>query len=213
MEMGLIGPSAYGTPAPNTPYRPPTKTYTPEELKLRGDFSEARCRELFASGSSKEATELYNTNREAYENAKDAAISFNVLPPRLTPRPAPAPVAAPEPLHRISNELADESNIPRGSELPWSQIEQLCSQKVQRERQKQADADAKVAAERQAELASLTAKQQAEQAQQDQKQRDLDRLAELVLPKAVVTPEPAQLATARVIAQERAKAVEVPVKA
>jgi hypothetical protein len=205
-QMGIVGPSLIGTPAPNTPYRQPAKTYTPEELKLRGEFTETYCRELFASGDAKAARELHETNREGYENAKDAAISFGILPARTTPRPQPAPVAAPEPLHRISPELADESGLPRDVLLPWAQVELLCEQKVARARKAQADADTKADADRQAELAKLTSRQQADQAERDRKQADLDRLQELITPKPVVTPEPVQLATARAIAAEKAVA-------
>lgn len=207
----LLGPSSYGTPAPNTPYKPPTRTYTSAELAARGQFTESYCRELFSSGSAKAARELYETDREGYEDAKDSAIAYGILPARSTPRPAPAPVATPEPLHRVSDLLCDESHIPRGSELPWEQVQQLVAQKVQRDRQAQADADAKVAADRAAELEKLTAAEKLEQAARDQKQRDLDRLAELIAPKPVVVPEPIALATARVIAQEKEKAVEVPI--
>ncbi len=112
----------------------------------------------------------------------------------------------PEYLQRISDELADESGLPRGTAVPWGQFEQLCSQKVQRARKVQEDAAAKLEADRQAELAQLTKAQQLEQAARDRHQADLDRLVELTVPKPSIVPEPAQLATARVIAQEKAKA-------
>jgi hypothetical protein len=204
-RLGVLGKSLAPNPAPNV-YRVPTKSYTPGELTLRGQFTEAYCRQLFASGSSKEATELFNKDREAYEDAKDAAIAFDILPARLTPRPQPAPVAAPEPLHRVSDQLAKESNLPLGTELPWSQVQQLCQQQVDRARKAQADADAKAAEARADELAMLTARQQADQAVRDQKQRDLDRLQELIAPKPVETTEPLPLAVARAVAAEKTAA-------
>jgi hypothetical protein len=212
-QAGVIGKSLRGTPAPNVPYKPPTKTYTPEELKLRGDFTESYCRELFGSGNSSAAKALFETDPERYQDAKDASISFGILPPRSTPRPPAPPAPVKEYLHPVSDQLCDESGIPRGSLLPWEQVSQLCQQKVDRARKVQADADAKADADRQAELATLTARQQAEQVERDQKQRDLDRLVELTTPKPVVTPEPVQLATARLLAQEKAKSVEVPIGA
>jgi hypothetical protein len=209
VEAGVIGKSLAPNPAPNV-YKPPTRSYTPQDLKLHGEFSESYCTELFASDNAKAATALSKADPERYQDAKDAAISYGVLPARTSPRPAPAPVAVPEPLHRISPELAAESGLPRDVELPWAQVELLCAQKVARARKVQADADAKADADKQSELATLTARQQADQAVRDQKQRDLQRLSELITPKPIVTPEPIALETARAIAQER-KSVEVPI--
>lgn len=211
--MGIIGPSLIGTPAPNVPYKRPTRTYTSEELEARGRYSEDYCRQLFASGNGRAARELYETDREGYEDLKDAAISFSILPPRSTPRPTPAPVAAPEFTLRISDELAKESNLPVGTIVNETQLAQLCEQKVARARQAKEAADRKAAADRQAELEKLTAAQRLEQAARDKKQADVDRLVELTTPKQTPAPEPLPLATARVIAQEKAKSVEVPVKA
>ena len=210
-EMGIVGPSLIGTPAPNTPYRPPTKTYSADELKLRGDFTESYCRDLFASGNSSAAKALFETDPERYQDAKDASISFGILPPRSTPRPQPAPVAARESLHRISPELAAENGLPRDVELPWAQVEQLIQQRVQRARLAQEDADAKAAEARSAELATLTAAQKLEQDKRDKEVRDLQRLSELITPLPVKAPEPLQLASARAIAAEKAKSVEVPI--
>jgi hypothetical protein len=210
-KLNILGPSLIKTPAPNTPYKPPTRSYTPSELVVRGQFTESYCRELFASGDSKAAKALFEANPERYQDAKDASISFGILPPRLTPRPPAPPAPVKEYLHRVSDELADESHIARGTTLPWAQVEQLVQQKVQRARQVQEAADAKVAADRATELATLTAKQQAEQVARDRHQADLDRLVELTTPKPNVTLEPAQLATAKAVAEERAKSVEVPI--
>jgi hypothetical protein len=212
-RMGIVGPSLYKTPAPNVPYQKPTKSYTTEELRLRGQFTEDYCKQLFASGDAKAATALFESDREGYENAKDSAIAYRILPARLSPRPAPAPVVAPEWTLRISDELAKESGLPLGTVVNEEQLAQLCSQKVARARQAQAAADAKTAADRASELAKLTAVQHADQVERDRKQADLDRLAELIAPKPPVETEPIPLATARVIAQEKAKAAEVPVKA
>ncbi len=212
-KMNILGPSLIKAPAPNTPYKPPTRSYSADELVARGQFTESYCRELFASGDSKAAKALFEADPERYQDAKDASISFGILPPRSTPRPAPAPVSAPEFTMRISDELAAESNLPVGTVVNSQQLEQLCQQKVDRARKVQADADAKIAQDRATELATLTARQQADQAQRDQQQRDLDRLAELIAPKPIETPEPPQLATARLVAQEKAKAVEVPIGA
>jgi hypothetical protein len=205
-EMGIVGPSLIGTPAPNVPYKPPTRSYSADELKLRGDFTESYCRELFASGNSSAAKALFEADPERYQDAKDASISFGILPPRSTPRPPAPPVVEPEPLHRISNELALESGLPPGTSVPWPQFEQLIEQKLARARKVQADAAAKLEADRQMELATLTAKQQADQAQRDQKQRDLDRLAELIAPKPTETPEAHDVAVQRAIAAEKAVA-------
>lgn len=202
-DYKILGPSLIKTPAPNTPYKPPVKTYTPSELKLRGDFSEDYCRQLFASGDAKAAKALFESDREAYENVKDSAIAFGILPARLTPRPQPAPVAAPEPLHRISPELAAESGLPRDVELPWAQVTQLIEQKLDRARKAQADADAKADADRQVELAALTARQQADEAVRLQKQADLDRLAALLVPAQTPTPEDPAIALQRAIAAEK----------
>src|SRR6266404_6272239 len=51
-RLGIIGPSLYKTPAPNTPYKPPTKTYTTAELAARGQFSETEIRAYFNSKKS-----------------------------------------------------------------------------------------------------------------------------------------------------------------
>jgi hypothetical protein len=202
-KMNILGPSLIKPAAPNVPYRPPTRTYTPQELAARGRFTEDYCRQMFASGDARAARELHETNREAYEDVKDSAIAFGILPPRLTPRPAPAPVAVPEYKHQISNELADESGLPRGTTLPWAQVEQLVQQKVDRDRQAQEAVAAKVAQDRATEVATLTAKQAADQEVRNQKQRDLDRLAELIAPKPIQTAEPVALAVARAVAAEK----------
>ncbi len=206
-QAGVVGKSLAPRPASNV-YKPPTRSYSAEELKLRGEFTESYCRQLFASGDAKAAKALYESDRESYEDAKDASISFNILPPRLTPRPAPAPVAAPEWTGQITNELADESGVPRGQLWTDSQIYQMCRQRVQRVREKQEAADAKVAQERASELAKLTAAQQLEQDARDQKQRDLDRLAVLIAPKPSETPEALDVAVQRAVAAEKQTVAE-----
>jgi hypothetical protein len=207
VAANVIGKSLAPTPAPNVPYKPPTRQYEERELALRGQFSETEIRAFFAD--AKKANALFQSDRNEYEARREAGVSYGMFQAREVPY-VPTKSAEPEYLHRISDELADESNLPHGTSLPWSQVEELCSLKVQRARKALADADAKADADRQAELEKLTAAQKLDQQQQDQKQRDLDRLAELVLPKQTPTPEPIALATARVIAQEKAKAVEVP---
>jgi len=207
-KAGVIGKSMAPNPAPNV-YKPPTKTYTPSELVARGRYSEAAIRAYFNSNAS---SDEFHSDRNEYERKREAGVSYGLFEPRAIPY-IPTKPPAPEWTMRISDELADESNIERGTEINSAQLEQLCRQKVDRARQAQEAADAKVAADRAAELAKLTAVQQSEQAVRDQKQRDLDRLAELIAPKPIQAPEPAQLATARAIAMEKAKVAEVPVKA
>jgi hypothetical protein len=202
-RMGIVGPSLYKTPAPYVKkYEAPTRQYSADELKLRGDFSEDYCRQLFASGDAKAATALFESNREGYEDAKDAAISFNILPKRLNPRPQPPPAPEKEYLHRVSDLLCDESHIERGTTLPWEQVQQLVAQKVEREKQAREDAEAQIAQDRAAELATLTAVQQADQAERDKKIAELDRILELTKPTLVVPAEDAALLVARAAAAE-----------
>jgi hypothetical protein len=184
-RLGGIGKSLAPHPAPNVPYKAPQRSYTPEELKLRGEFTKEYCQELFGSGNSKAATELFKTNESRYQDAKDAAISFNILPPRSTPRPQPAPVASPEWTMRISDELAKESNLPIGTIVNEKTLEQLCLQKTVRAKETKEAADAKLESDRQAELKTLTARQQADEAIRLQKIADLDRIVELTAPKKI----------------------------
>jgi hypothetical protein len=209
-QAGVIGKSLAPTPALNTPYKPPTRTYSADELAARGRYSEQDIRAFFAD--AKTANALFHSDRNEYEARREAGVTYGLFQAREVPY-VPAKPAEAETLHRVSDQLCDESSIPRGSLLPWVQIEQLCEQQVQRARKAQADADAKIAQDRAAELEKLTARQQADQAERDRKQADLDRLAVLIAPKPIVTPEPTALATARLVAAEKAKAVEVPVKA
>ena len=205
-KAGVIGKSMAPNPAPNV-YKPPTKTYTPSELVARGRYSEAEIRAFF---NSKESNDVFTSDRNLYELKREAAVSYGMFEPHEIPY-VPTKPAEPEYLHRVSDELADESNIARGTTLPWAQVEQLVQQKVQRAKQAQEAAASKIAQDRATELATLTAKQQADQAERDRKQADLDRLAELIAPKPPVETEPIPLATARAIAQERAMSVEVPI--
>jgi hypothetical protein len=208
-RAGVVGKSMAPIPAPNVPYKPPTRSYTADELVARGQYSEQEIRKFF---NSEEANKVFTSDRNEYERKREAGVSYGLFDKREVPY-VPTKPAEPDWTMRISDELARESNLPIGTIVNSEQLEQLCEQKVQRARQAQAAADAKAAADRQAELAKLTAAQQLEQTARDQKQRDLDRLVELTTPKQTPAPEPAQVATARLVAQEKATAVEVPVKA
>src|ERR1700687_294835 len=168
-RLGIVGPSAYGTPAPNTPYKRPTRTYTPSELALHGQYSEAAIRAYF---NSKESSDEFHSDRNEYERKREAGVSYGLFEKRATPY-IPTKPAEPEWTMTISNELGDESNLPRGTVVNSEQLSQLCQQKVDRARQAQEAADAKLAADRATELATLTARQQADQADRDRKQRDL----------------------------------------
>src|SRR6266478_3116493 len=59
-KMNILGPSLIKAPAPNTPYKPPTRTYTAEELVARGQYSEAEIRAFF---NSKEANDVFTSDR------------------------------------------------------------------------------------------------------------------------------------------------------
>src|SRR5258708_17308720 len=205
--MGIFAPSLIGTPAPNVPYKPPTRTYAPSELTSRGQYSEAEIRTYF---NSKASSDEFHSDRNEYERKREAGVSYGLFEPRAIPYITTKPPEH-EFLHRVSDDLCAESNLPKGTALPWDAITQLCAQKVQRGRDARQLADKKAAADRAAELATLTAKQQAEQAARDRHQADLDRLVELTTPKPSIVPEPIPLATARLVAQEREKAIEVPI--
>jgi len=204
-KAGVIGKSMAPNPAPNVPYRPPTKTYTTAELAARGQYSEAAIRAYF---NSKASSDEFHGDRNEYERKREAGVSYGLFEPRETPYVPPKP-AEPEWTMRISDELATESNLPIGTVVNSAQLEQLCGQRVLRTRQAQEAADARVAQDRATELVTLTAKQRADQAERDRKQADLDRLVELTTPKPSIVPEPIPLATARVIAMEKAKVAEV----
>ncbi len=203
-EMGIVGPSLIGTPAPNVSYKPPTRSYSAEELVARGQYSEAAIRAYF---NSKESSDEFHSDRNEYERKREAGVSYGLFTAREVPY-IPTKTPAPEWTMRISDELAAESNLPVGTVVNSQQLEQLCQLKVERARQAQEAVAAKVAQDRATEVATLTAKQAADQEVRNQKQRDLDRLVELTTPKPNVTPEPTALATARAIAQERAKQAE-----
>jgi hypothetical protein len=206
--MGGIGKNLSPNPQPYVKnYAPAPKQYSADELVARGRYSEAEIRAFF---NSKAANDTFTTDRNLYELKREAAVSYGLFEPHEIPY-VPTKPAEPEYLHRVSDELADESNIARGTTLPWAQVEQLVQQKVQRAKDKQAAADAKLAGERQAELEKLTAAQKLEQAARDKKQADADRLAALLVPAQTPSPEDPALATARAIAAEKAKAAEVPI--
>lgn len=208
VAANVIGKSLAPTPAPNTPYRPPTRQYEERDLVLHGRYSEQDIRAFFAD--AKTANALFHSDRNEYEARREAGVSYGLFQAREVPY-VPVVPPAPEWTMRISDELAKESNLPIGTIVNEAQLSQLCRQSVARARQAQEAADAKADADRAVELATLTAKQQAEQAARDRHQADLDRLVELTIPKQTPTPEPAPLATARLVAQEKAKSVEVPI--
>ena len=133
MVHNIIGPSAFLPAAPNTPYQPPTRRYTDRELLLRGRYSEQRCRELFASGDSREAQKLHENDPDEYAAAKDAAISFGLLPPRTTPYiPAPKPAPVEPGFMKLSEDMARDANLPAGALVTIEQFAELAIQAIQR---------------------------------------------------------------------------------
>jgi hypothetical protein len=136
MVHGIIGPSAFLPAAPNVPYQPPTRRYSDRELLLRGRYSEQRCRELFASGDSREAQKLHKDDPDEYAAAKDAAISFGILPARTTPYvPAPKPAPVEPGFMKLSESMAADANLPAGALVTIEQFAQLAIQGIQRRAQ------------------------------------------------------------------------------
>ena len=202
-RVGVVGKSMAPNPQPYVKnYAPEPKQYSAGELSALRRHSEAEVRTFFAD--AKKANEVFTSDRNLYEEWRDSGVSFGLFKAREVPY-QPVKHPAPEPLHRVSDLLCDESHIPRGSELPWSQVEQLINQKLSRERDAQEAVTAKAESDGQAELAKLTAAQQLEQAERDRKQRDLDRLAELIAPKPPVVTEPGEVLLQRELAKEKAK--------
>jgi len=139
----ILDAPAYGTPAPNVPYQKPTRQYNSEELVLRGRWSEQEIKNFFAN--AKEANDLFNSDRDAYEEKRLCAVSFGILPAREVPYVAkPKPVIEPEWKMVISDSLADESSLPRGTEITWPQLQQLIRQSIER-RAQEADKQAREA--------------------------------------------------------------------
>jgi len=127
----ILDAPAYGTPAPNVPYQKPTRQYSSAELVLRGRWSEQEIKNFFAN--AKEANDLFNSDRNAYEEKRLCAVYYGLLPARSTPYiPVPRPVAEPEPKMVIGDDLALESNLPLKSEVTWEQLQQLIHQKIAR---------------------------------------------------------------------------------
>src|ERR1700682_2639406 len=125
--QGGIGASAFLPPAPNVPYQKPTRQYNSEERVFRGRWSEQEIKDFFEN--AKEANDLFNSDRDEYELRRLCAVSYGRLPAREVPYvPTPRPVVEPEPKMVIGDALADESNIPRGTEVTWAQLEQLIHQ-------------------------------------------------------------------------------------
>jgi len=204
----LIGKSLSPNPQPYVKnYEPAPRQYSADELAAHGRHSEADVRAFFAD--AKKANEVFTSDRNLYEQWRESAVAFGMFKSREVPY-VPVKLPEPEPLHRISDLLADESHLERGTSLPWEQVQQLVAQKVQRDRQVQEAVAAKAESDRQLEIEKLTTAQKLEQDKRDKEVRDLQRLSELIAPKPIVTPEPIALETARAIAQER-KSVEVPI--
>jgi hypothetical protein len=199
-QLGGIGKSRQPKPLPYVKdYKPAQRQYSSDELAARGRHSEAEVQAYF---NSKESNEEYHTNRNKYESMREAGVSYGMFTARQAPY-VPVKPSEPEWTMIISNELADESNVPRGTEINSAQLTQLCQQRVSRERQKQEAADAKIAQDRAAELEKLSSAQRADQLERDRKLADLQRLEQLIQPQPVVTQEPISLATARAVAAEK----------
>jgi hypothetical protein len=207
-QAGILGKSLAQTPQPYVKnYKPAPKQYSANELAARGRRTEAEVRAFFAD--AKKANDLFHSDRNEYERMRESGVSYGLFEPRVIPY-QPTKPAEPAWTMRISDELATESNLPIGTVVNSAQLEQLCQQRVDRARKVEADAAAKLEADRLAEIAKLSARQQADQAERDRKLADLQRLEQLIQPQPVVTQEPTALATARLVAAERAKSVETP---
>ena len=92
VAQGILGPSAILPAAPYTVGQP-QKSYTDRELFLRAKFTAQECRDFFnaPAGSKTNPSTLFQTNREAYEEIREASVAHGVLPatpstPQRTPQ-------------------------------------------------------------------------------------------------------------------------------
>src|SRR5580700_5953463 len=76
-DYKILGPSATGTPAPNVPYKPPTRTYSTDELAARGRYPEQDIRAFFAD--AKTANALFHSDRNEYEARREAGVTYGLF--------------------------------------------------------------------------------------------------------------------------------------
>jgi hypothetical protein len=119
--LGILGPKAIGDPAPYTT-RKPQKSYTDRELFLRAKFTAQECREFFnaPAGSKTNPSTLFQTNREAYEEIREASVAHGVLPatpstPHRTPQARPTePQPGSGETFELDARICQELSLPAG---------------------------------------------------------------------------------------------------
>jgi len=146
-QMGGIGKSLAPNPAPYVNVEnyesPTTRRFTDQEIELRGRYSEAECKRFISS--SKEATELFENNRDEFEQRRLAAVSYGLVTPRVVPyTPQPKPVVEPG-FMTLSEDMARTAHLPAGTKVTIAQFCDLITQGIERRAQEQADKQAREA--------------------------------------------------------------------
>jgi len=121
VAQGILGPSAKGTPAPYTTGKP-QKSYSDRELFLRAKFTAQECKDFFnaPAGSKNSPTALFQTNREAYQEIKEASIAHGVLPPSPSTYSTSPQARTPEPqpssgeTFELDSRICKELSLPEG---------------------------------------------------------------------------------------------------
>ena len=122
VAVGLLGPSAIGTPAPYST-APPQKSYSDRELFLRAKYSLEELTTFFRSnnaGNKENPSTLFRTNPAEYAERREAAVSYGLLPespstPQRTPQartPEPQPESGE--LFELDSRICQELGLPAG---------------------------------------------------------------------------------------------------
>src|SRR5258706_1230467 len=118
VAQGILGPSAIGTPAPYST-APPQKSYSDRELFLRAKFTAQECRDFFnaPAGSKTNPSTLFQTNREAYAEIREASVAHGVLPatpstPHRTPQRTPEPQSGSDETFESDPRICKELSLP-----------------------------------------------------------------------------------------------------
>jgi hypothetical protein len=141
--LGVLSPSRMPQPVAYTKdYQPPNaRRFTDQEIELRGRYSEAECKRFISS--SKEATELFEQDRDTFEARRLAAVSYGLVSPREVPY-TPQPKAVLEPgMMILSEKMAIDANLPAGTKVTIAQFCDLITQGMERRAQEEADKQAR----------------------------------------------------------------------
>jgi len=125
---GLVDPPAYFDPSRDA-FSPERRTYTPEELQLRQEFSEQEIRDLYR-GINTTATHnlaaIQKSDPAKYQRIRAAAVSYGVVDPEsvviVKHRQAKPQTQNDNEPFVLSEEHCRQFNVPRGTRMTFDEF-------------------------------------------------------------------------------------------